>query len=126
MLMGMHGLFEHDLVEWMTCMTYQAASGGGAQHMRELLAQFGLINAEVRELLADPGSAILEIDRKVLAKQTDGTLPMENFGGCRSRNGKAGPRRTRYSGAGLLSGPPQRRSTACACASARCAATARR
>src|SRR5262245_3436588 len=81
MLMGMHGLFEHDLVEWMTCMTYQAASGGGAQHMRELLTQFGLINAEVRELLADPASAILEIDRKVLAKQTDGTLPMENFGG---------------------------------------------
>jgi aspartate-semialdehyde dehydrogenase len=81
MLMGMHGLFEHDLVEWMTCMTYQAASGGGAQHMRELLTQFGLINAEVRELLADPGSAILEIDRKVLARQTDGKLPMENFGG---------------------------------------------
>ena len=81
MLMGMHGLFAHDLVEWMTCMTYQAASGGGAQHMRELLAQFGLINAEVGELLSDPGSAILEIDRKVLAKQTDGTLPMENFGG---------------------------------------------
>jgi len=49
--------------------------------MRELLAQFGLINAEVRELLADPGSSILEIDRKVLAKQADGTLPMENFGG---------------------------------------------
>ena len=81
MLMGMHGLFEHDLVEWMTCMTYQAASGGGAQHMRELLAQFGLINAEVRNLLADPASAILEIDRKVLAKQSDGTLPMEQFGG---------------------------------------------
>jgi aspartate-semialdehyde dehydrogenase len=81
MLMGMHGLFRHDLVEWMTCMTYQAASGGGAQHMRELLAQFGLINAEVKDLLADPASAILEIDRKVLGKQTDGTLPMENFGG---------------------------------------------
>ena len=81
MLMGMHGLFRHDLVEWMTCMTYQAASGGGAQHMRELLTQFGLINAEVGELLADPASAILEIDRKVHAKQTDGTLPMENFGG---------------------------------------------
>jgi len=81
MLMGLHGLFQHDLVEWMTCMTYQAASGGGAQHMRELLTQFGLINAEVRELLADPSSAILEIDRKVLGKQTDGTLPMENFGG---------------------------------------------
>jgi aspartate-semialdehyde dehydrogenase len=81
MLMGLHGLFRHDLVEWMTCMTYQAASGGGAQHMRELLAQFGLINAEVKDLLADPASAILEIDRKVLGKQTDGTLPMENFGG---------------------------------------------
>jgi aspartate-semialdehyde dehydrogenase len=81
MLMGLHGLFQHDLVEWMTCMTYQAASGGGAQHMRELLAQFGLINAEVKALLADPASAILEIDRKVLAKQTDGSLPMENFGG---------------------------------------------
>jgi aspartate-semialdehyde dehydrogenase len=81
MLMGMHGLFKHDLVEWMTCMTYQAASGGGAQHMRELLTQFGLINAEVKGLLADPASAILEIDRKVLGKQTDGTLPMENFGG---------------------------------------------
>jgi aspartate-semialdehyde dehydrogenase len=76
----MHGLFQHDLVEWMTCMTYQAASGGGAQHMRELLTQFGLINAEVRDLLADPASAILEIDRKVLAKQTDGSLPVEHFG----------------------------------------------
>jgi aspartate-semialdehyde dehydrogenase len=81
MLMGMHGLFRHDLVEWMTCMTYQAASGGGAQHMRELLMQFGLINAEVQELLADPASAILEIDRRVLGKQTGGTLPMEQFGG---------------------------------------------
>jgi aspartate-semialdehyde dehydrogenase len=81
MLMGMHGLFEHDLVEWMTCMTYQAASGGGAQHMRELLMQFGLINAEVKTLLADPASAILDIDRKVLAKQSDGTLPMKHFDG---------------------------------------------
>ena len=81
MLMGMHGLFEHDLVEWMTCMTYQAASGGGAQHMRELITQFGLIHAEVKDLLADPASAILEIDRRVLARQTDGSLPMDNFGG---------------------------------------------
>jgi len=81
MLMGMHGLFQHDLVEWMTCMTYQAASGGGAQHMRELLMQFGQLNAEVAALLADPASAILEIDRRVHAKQTDGSLPMENFGG---------------------------------------------
>ncbi len=81
MLMGMHGLFQHDLVEWMTCMTYQAASGGGAQHMRELLTQFGLVHAEVSDLLADPASAILDIDRKVQARQTDGTLPMENFRG---------------------------------------------
>jgi len=81
MMMGMQGLFAHDLVEWMTCATYQAASGGGAQHMRELLVQFGLINEEVKRLLADPASAILEIDRKVLAKQNDGSLPMEHFGG---------------------------------------------
>jgi aspartate-semialdehyde dehydrogenase len=80
MLMGLHGLFRHDLVEWMTCMTYQAASGGGAQHMRELLTQFGLLHAEVKDLLADPASAILEIDRKVLARQTDGALPMTHFG----------------------------------------------
>lgn len=69
MLMGLGGLFQKDLVEWMTSMTYQAASGGGAQHMRELLTQFGSINAEVKSLLDDPSSAILEIDRKVLAKQ---------------------------------------------------------
>ncbi|HYK12700.1 MAG TPA: aspartate-semialdehyde dehydrogenase [Burkholderiales bacterium] len=81
MLMGLHGLFQHDLIEWMTCMTYQAASGGGAQHMRELLTQFGLVHAEVKDLLADPASAILEIDRRVNAKQTDGALPMENFRG---------------------------------------------
>jgi len=81
MLMGLHGLFANDLVEWMSCMTYQAASGGGAQHMRELLNQFGLVNAEVRDLLADPASAILEIDRRVKAKQNDGSLPMENFRG---------------------------------------------
>jgi aspartate-semialdehyde dehydrogenase len=69
MLMGLGGLFRTDLVEWMTSMTYQAASGGGAQHMRELLTQFGSINAEVKALLDDPASAILEIDRRVLAKQ---------------------------------------------------------
>ena len=69
MLMGLGGLFKRDLVEWMTSMTYQAASGGGAQHMRELLTQFGSLNAEVKDLLDDPASAILEIDRKVLARQ---------------------------------------------------------
>jgi aspartate-semialdehyde dehydrogenase len=69
MLMGLGGLFEHKLVDWMTSMTYQAASGGGAQHMRELLTQFGTINAAVRPLLDDPAAAILEIDRAVLATQ---------------------------------------------------------
>jgi len=69
MMMGLGGLFQHDLIDWMSSMTYQAASGGGAQHMRELLTQFGSINAEVKALLDDPASAILEIDRKVLAKQ---------------------------------------------------------
>jgi aspartate-semialdehyde dehydrogenase len=81
MLMGLHGLFKADLVEWMTCMTYQAASGGGAQHMRELLTQFGQVHGAVKDLLADPASSILDIDRKVLEKQTDGSLPRENFRG---------------------------------------------
>ena len=69
MMMGVGGLFREDLVEWMTCTTYQAASGGGAQHMRELLTQFGTINHAVAADLADPASAILDIDRKVLAAQ---------------------------------------------------------
>ena len=69
MLMGVGALYKAGLVEWMTSMTYQAASGGGAQHMRELLTQFGTLNAEVRALLDDPKSAILEIDRRVLARQ---------------------------------------------------------
>ena len=69
MLIGLGGLFQHGLVDWMTSMTYQAASGGGAQHMRELLTQFGTINGAVKPLLDDPASAILEIDRQVLATQ---------------------------------------------------------
>ncbi|MEI2746694.1 MAG: aspartate-semialdehyde dehydrogenase [Ottowia sp.] len=69
MLMGVGALYKAGLVEWMSTQTYQAASGGGAQHMRELLAQFGTLNHEVRDLLADPTSAILEIDRKVIGKQ---------------------------------------------------------
>ena len=69
MLMGVGALYKAGLVEWMSSMTYQAASGGGAQHMRELLTQFGTLNAEVRSLLDDPKSAILEIDRRVLARQ---------------------------------------------------------
>jgi aspartate-semialdehyde dehydrogenase len=81
MLMGVGALFKADLVEWMTATTYQAASGGGAQHMRELLTQMGTLNAGVRTLLADPASAILEIDR--LVAKTQRGLPPEqtqNFG----------------------------------------------
>ena len=80
MLMGLAGLFRNDLVDWMTSMTYQAASGGGAQHMRELLTQFGLLNASVKPLLDDPASAILEIDRGILATQQDPALPVDHFG----------------------------------------------
>ncbi len=69
MLMGVGALYKAGLVEWMSTMTYQAASGGGAQHMRELLTQFGTLNAEVKSLLDDPKSAILEIDRKIVGKQ---------------------------------------------------------
>ena len=69
MLMGVGALYKAGLVEWMSTQTYQAASGGGAQHMRELLTQFGTLNAQVKALLDDPKSAILEIDRQVIAKQ---------------------------------------------------------
>ena len=69
MLMGVGALYKAGLVEWMSTQTYQAASGGGAQHMRELLTQYGTLNASVRSLLDDPKSAILEIDRRVIAKQ---------------------------------------------------------
>jgi aspartate-semialdehyde dehydrogenase len=69
MLMGVGALYKAGLVEWMQTTTYQAASGGGAPNMRELLAQYGALHAEVKDLLADPASAILEIDRKVTAKQ---------------------------------------------------------
>jgi aspartate-semialdehyde dehydrogenase len=69
MLMGVGALFKAGLVEWMSTQTYQAASGGGAQHMRELLTQYGTLHAEVKDLLDDPKSAILEIDRKVIDKQ---------------------------------------------------------
>jgi len=81
MLMGVGALYKAGLVEWMSSMTYQAASGGGAQHMRELLTQFGTLNSEVRALLDDPKSAILEIDRKVLARQQSMSAgETENFG----------------------------------------------
>ena len=81
MLMGVGALYKAGLVEWMSTQTYQAASGGGAQHMRELLTQYGTLNAEVKALLDDPKSSILEIDRLVAAKQRSlSAAEMANFG----------------------------------------------
>ena len=81
MLMGVGALYKAGLVEWMSTQTYQAASGGGAQHMRELLTQYGTLTAEVKALLDDPKSAILEIDRKVIAKQRSlSAAETANFG----------------------------------------------
>ncbi|MCC3268229.1 aspartate-semialdehyde dehydrogenase [Arthrobacter gengyunqii] len=80
MLMGLGGLFRNGLVEWGTSMTYQAASGGGARHMRELLNQFGSLNSVVADQLADPASAILDIDRAVLAQQRNPEMDASRFG----------------------------------------------
>lgn len=80
MLMALHGLFKHDLVEWLTSMTYQAASGAGAQNMRELLKQMGTAYRVAESALADPASAILEIDRQVSSTIRSSEFPIENFG----------------------------------------------
>ena len=79
MLMGLGGLFEHKLIDWVSSMTYQAASGAGAQNMRELIAQMGTIHASVADLLEDPKSAILEIDRKVAETIRSDAFPKKNF-----------------------------------------------
>ncbi len=80
MLMSLGGLFANDLVDWVSVATYQAASGGGARHMRELLNQMGRLYNEVAPELADPASAILDIERKVTDLGRSGTLPVDNFG----------------------------------------------
>jgi aspartate-semialdehyde dehydrogenase len=80
MLMGLHGLFKAGLVEWITAMTYQAASGAGAQNMRELLMQMGQLHASAGSSLEDPQSSILDIDRKVAETQRGGAFPVEHFG----------------------------------------------
>lgn len=80
MLMSLGGLFAENLVDWVSVSTYQAASGGGARHMRELLTQMGMLNAEVAKELQDPNSSILDIERKVTQKMRDGSLPTDNFG----------------------------------------------
>ena len=80
MLMGLGGLFAHGLVEWMSAMTYQAASGAGAQNMRELIQQMGAIHRSVANRLSEPASAILEIDRTVAETIRSSTMPTEHFG----------------------------------------------
>ena len=82
MLMGLGGLFRHDLVEWVSAMTYQAASGAGAQNMRELLSQMGALHDAVKAELADPASAILDIDRKVSETMRSAQFPVKNFRGA--------------------------------------------
>ena len=81
MLMAMDGLFRADLIDWMTSMTYQAASGGGAKHMRELVSQMGLAHASVADLLADPASSIIDIDRELITTQRGRDFPVQNFEG---------------------------------------------
>jgi aspartate-semialdehyde dehydrogenase len=80
MLMALDGLLEENLVEWVTAMTYQAASGAGAPNMRELLSQMGAAHGSVKELLVDPKSAILDIDRQVSQVLMSDQLPRDNFG----------------------------------------------
>lgn len=80
MLMAMGGLFKNNLVEWVSAMTYQAASGAGAQNMRELISQMGVIESSVADALADPASAILDIDRQVASTMRSEGFPTEKFG----------------------------------------------
>lgn len=80
MLMGLGGLFRAGLVEWASSMTYQAASGAGAPNMRELLSQMGSLHAKVDDLLQTPGSAILDIDRKVAETLRTSDMPVDQFG----------------------------------------------
>lgn len=80
LLMGVGGLFKAGLVDWVSSMTYQAASGAGAQNMRELLSQMGAVHGAVAHLLADPASAILDIDSRVAATMRSDEFPTSNFG----------------------------------------------
>jgi aspartate-semialdehyde dehydrogenase len=80
MLMGMAGLFRHDLVEWVTCMTYQAASGAGASNMRELVEQMAYVGDTAKPVLADTGASVLDVERRVTDSLRNGGLPKEHFG----------------------------------------------
>lgn len=139
MLMALGGLFDAGLVEWMSAMTYQAASGAGAQNMRELLKQMGAAHASVADDLANPASAILDIDRKVAETLRSEAFPTEHFGAPLGGSLIPGSTRNCPTGRAAKSGRPRRRptrslpasrtrsrSTVSACASAPCVATARR
>ncbi len=80
MLMAIGGLFKAGLVEWVSAMTYQAASGAGAQNMRELITQMGALKASVADELANPASAILDVDRQIAATMRSDNFPVDNFG----------------------------------------------
>ncbi|MBH0047424.1 aspartate-semialdehyde dehydrogenase [Pseudoalteromonas sp. NZS11_1] len=80
MLLALGGLFEQDLIEWVSPMTYQAASGAGARNMKELIAQMGAIHASVADKLDNPSSAILEIDKIVSETMASKDLPQDQFG----------------------------------------------
>ncbi len=80
MMMALGGLFEKGLIEWISSMTYQAASGAGAKNMRELITQMGELETEVKDVLGDPSSAILDIDKKITKKLGDGSLTTDNWG----------------------------------------------
>ena len=137
MLMALGGLFQNGLVEWASSMTYQAASGAGAKNMRELISGMGAIHSKVAAELADPASAILDIDRKVSDFLRSPDYPKANFGvplagslipwidvdlgnGQSKEDGKATLKPTKSS---AVAAPPSWK--ACAYASAPCAATAR-
>ncbi|AWB67491.1 aspartate-semialdehyde dehydrogenase [Saccharobesus litoralis] len=79
MMMALGGLFDKGLIDWMTSMTYQAASGGGAKHMRELISGMGYLRDSVAGELADPASAILDIDRKITTSMNSEGFPTDNF-----------------------------------------------
>jgi len=138
MLIGLGGLFQAGLIEWMTSMTYQAASGAGANNMRELIKQMGVINAAVKARLDDPASAILDIDRTVAETIRSDSYPKQYFGAPLAGslipwidkqldNGQSKEEWKGQAETNKISGGGQPiRLTACACVSAPCAVIARR
>ncbi len=139
MLMALGGLFDAGLVEWMSAMTYQAASGAGAQNMRELLKQMGAAHASVADDLANPASAIPRHRPQGGGDPAQRSLPTEHFGAPLGGGLIPGSTRNCPTGRAAKSGRPRRRparfslasrtrsrSTVSACASAPCVATARR